>query len=179
MLEAAIIGSGRSMPGLFSMRRRILRLRRFNWRWTLAFTRKPPEGEQASAVKHLDCSRKPGGFRVFRPQKTWDYAWLRSSRALAGRFLVLHMTESFAGREDRALEPRLHAELPSVLNWSILGWKRLRARGKFVQPESGRPLVEELTELSSRITTFLADACEIDPSYQEAIPHVYEARSEE
>jgi putative DNA primase/helicase len=83
------------------------------------------------------------------------------------------MTESFAGREDRALEARLVAELPSILNWAILGWKRLKARGKFVQPKSGQPLIEELTELSSRITTFLADACEIDPSYQCPIPHVY------
>ena len=62
---------------------------------------------------------------------------------------------------------------PSILNWAITGWKRLRARGHFVQPPSGQPLVDELTELSSRITTFLADACETDPQYQEAIPHVY------
>ena len=97
----------------------------------------------------------------------------RFQPALAGRFLVLHMTESFEGREDRALEARLVTELPGILNWAIDGWKRLRARGKFVQPESGRALVEELKELSSRVSTFLTDACEIDPGYQEAIPHVY------
>ena len=34
-------------------------------------------------------------------------------------------------------------------------------------------MVEELKELSSRVSTFLTDACEIDPGYQEAIPHVY------
>jgi putative DNA primase/helicase len=127
----------------------------------------------------LSCNRKNTSYWTGQlPTRlvllTNETPWLTdSSRALAGRFLVLHMTESFAGREDRALEARLAAELPSTLNWAIAGWKRLRARGTFVQPESGRPLVEELTELSSRITTFLADACEIDPSYQEAIPHVY------
>src|SRR4051794_3860002 len=78
MLEAAIIGSGRSTPGLFSRRRRMRRLRRFNWRWTLAFTRKPPGVEQTRDVKYLDCSRKPGGFRASRPQNTSDYAWLRT-----------------------------------------------------------------------------------------------------
>ena len=71
----------RSTPGLFSMRRRIRRLRRFNWRWTLAFTRKPPGGERSRGVKYLDCSPKPGGFRAFRPRSASDYAWLRASRA--------------------------------------------------------------------------------------------------
>ncbi len=102
--------------------------------------------------------------------------WLTdSSMALAGRFLILHTTESFEGREDRGLEARLATELPSILNWAIAGRKRLKARGSFVQPESGKAMVEELRELSSRISTFLADACETDPSYREAIPHVYTA----
>src|SRR5512135_2758306 len=82
MLEAVIIGSGRSTPGLFSMRRRILRLRRFNWRWILAFTRKPPEGEQASVVKHLDYSRKPGW--LMRRKWCWPVASCFSARAFSG-----------------------------------------------------------------------------------------------
>src|SRR3954447_6467255 len=77
MLEAAIIGRGRSTPGLFSMRRRIRRLRRFSWRWTLAFTRRPPGGRTVEGVKYLDCSPKPGGFRACRPRSASDYAWLR------------------------------------------------------------------------------------------------------
>src|SRR3954465_14437049 len=79
MLEAAIIGRGRSRPGWFWGRRAILRLRRFNWRWTLAFTRKPPGGEWTRGVKYLDCSPKPGGFRVSRPRSASNYAWLRTS----------------------------------------------------------------------------------------------------
>src|SRR5436305_6318765 len=63
------------------MRRRIRLLRRFNWRWTLAFTRKPPGGRTVEGVKYLDCSPKPGGFRVSRPRSVSDYAWLRSSGA--------------------------------------------------------------------------------------------------
>jgi len=127
----------------------------------------------------LSCNRKNNPYWTGKlPTRlvllTNETPWLTdSSRALAGRFLVLHMTESFEGREDRALEARLVTELPGILNWAIEGWKRLRARGKFVQPESGRAMVEELKELSSRVSTFLTDACEIDPGYQEAIPHVY------
>src|SRR4051812_22264965 len=79
MLEAVIIGRGRSTPGLFSMRRRIRRLRRFSWRWTLAFTRKPPGAERTRHVKYPDCSPKPGGFRASQLRSAWGYAWLRTS----------------------------------------------------------------------------------------------------
>src|SRR4051794_31307272 len=79
MLEAANIGLARSTPGLFSIRRAIRLLRRFNWRWTLAFTRKPPGGERLRLVMYLDCSPEPGGFRAFLPRSASDYAWLRSS----------------------------------------------------------------------------------------------------
>src|SRR4051794_16427263 len=78
MLEAVIIGSGRSTPGRFSMRRRILRLRRFNWRRTLAFTRKTSWVGTIGRVKSLDCSPKPGGFRASAPQSAWGDAWLRA-----------------------------------------------------------------------------------------------------
>src|SRR5688572_15710772 len=80
MLEAAIIGSGRSTPGLCSSRRRILRLRRFNWRWRLAFTRRPPGGQRSRGVEYLDCGPNPGGFRAFLPQWACGDAWLRTQR---------------------------------------------------------------------------------------------------
>jgi putative DNA primase/helicase len=131
-------------------------------------------GEDTLSINRKNNSYWTGQLPTRLVLLTNETPWLTdSSTALAGRFLVLHLIESFAGREDRGLEARLIPELPSILNWAIAGWKRLRARGKFVQPESGRVMIDELTKLSSRITTFLADACEIDPSYQEAIPHVY------
>src|SRR3954447_25397459 len=80
MLEAAIIGLWRSTAGLCSMRRAMLRLRRFNWRWTLAFTRKPPGGRIVEVVKYLNCSPKPGGFRVFGPRSASHYAWFETKR---------------------------------------------------------------------------------------------------
>jgi putative DNA primase/helicase len=52
-----------------------------------------------------------------------------SSGALAGRFVILRMTESFYGKEDTGLTQRLLAELPGILNWAIEGWHRLRERG--------------------------------------------------
>jgi putative DNA primase/helicase len=98
-----------------------------------------------------------------------------SSLALAGRFLVLPLTRSFAGCEDRGLEGRLLGELPGILNWAVAGWERLRQRGHFSQPASGRILVEELRELSSRITTFVGDCCELGAGHREPISRLYEA----
>ena len=46
--------------------------------------------------------------------------------------------------------------------WAIQGWKRLKDRGYFIQPESGKPLVEEMEELSSPIGTFVKDCCKIE-----------------
>ena len=36
-------------------------------------------GRTVEGVKYLDCSPKPGGFRVSRPRSASDYAWLRTS----------------------------------------------------------------------------------------------------
>jgi putative DNA primase/helicase len=48
-----------------------------------------------------------------------------SSGAIANRLLILQMTNSFLGREDRTLDRRLSAELPGILNWSLEGLDRL------------------------------------------------------
>jgi hypothetical protein len=66
MLVAASIGWWRSTPGWFSSRRRVRRLRRFNRRWRLAFTRRPPACERLGIVKYLDCSQKPEGVSSLR-----------------------------------------------------------------------------------------------------------------
>jgi putative DNA primase/helicase len=84
-----------------------------------------------------------------------------SSGAFAGRFLVLSMTRSFAGVEDPDLEAKLLPELPGILLWALDGWVRLRARGRFVQPESGKALLDELKNLSSPVRAFLEDCCEV------------------
>ncbi len=86
-----------------------------------------------------------------------------SSGALAGRFLIFPFTKSFYGQEDRGLTELLMGELPGILLWAIEGWRRLRERGHFVQPDSGKALIERLEELASPIGAFLRDECEIGP----------------
>ena len=44
-----------------------------------------------------------------------------ASGALAGRFVILRLTQSFYGKEDTGLTDRLLNELPGILNWAIEG----------------------------------------------------------
>lgn len=84
------------------------------------------------------------------------------SGALASRFIALRFRESFLGREDTQLEDKLTAELPSILWWAIDGWRRLRARGRFLQPASSKADVDELGDLSSPVRAFVRDRCKVD-----------------
>ena len=79
------------------------------------------------------------------------------SGAVAHRMIVLSLTQSFLGREDTTLTDRLLKERPSILRWTVEGWRRLRERGWFVQPESGKELHRGLIELSSPIWTYVQE----------------------
>ncbi len=86
-----------------------------------------------------------------------------ASGALASRMILLQLTESFYGREDRGLTDRLLGELPGILNWAIDGWKRLRDRGHFIQPAAAKGLLDDLHDLTSPISEFLREKCVVDP----------------
>jgi putative DNA primase/helicase len=98
-----------------------------------------------------------------------------ASGALASRFVVLRLTESWIGREDTALFDRLKLELPAILRWSIDGWRRLQARGRFVQPASAAEAIGDLEDLSSPVSAFLRDRCEIGDAYEASRESLYEA----
>lgn len=98
-----------------------------------------------------------------------------SSGALAGRFLVLRMTRSFYGQEDVGLEGKLLRERPGILAWALEGLDRLRARKRFVQPESARELVTDLEDLSSPVGAFVKDCCDVGPGFEVLIDHLYQA----
>jgi len=87
-----------------------------------------------------------------------------ASGALANRFVPLVMTETFLGREDPGLTPKLLAELPGILNWAIEGWKRLHGRGHFVLPGSSRAAVQDLHDMASPVSAFIRDRCVFDPT---------------
>jgi putative DNA primase/helicase len=83
------------------------------------------------------------------------------SGALSSRSIVLALTQSFLGRENLRLTDKLFSELSGILNWGIVGFRRLHSRGYFIQPISGEMLASELEDLSSPIKAFVKERCEI------------------
>jgi putative DNA primase/helicase len=83
-----------------------------------------------------------------------------TSGALASRFLVLQLKQSFFGKEDLTIFDRIQAtEMPGILNWALEGRTRLYGRGHFVQPESGKAAIRMLEELASPVGAFLRQRC--------------------
>jgi putative DNA primase/helicase len=98
-----------------------------------------------------------------------------ASGAFASRLVVLHLTQSFLGREDLELAIRLTAELPGILRWAIAGWQRLNRRRHFVQPDSAQDALGALRDTSSDMGAFVRDYCEQDPDYSVGVDHLYGA----
>jgi putative DNA primase/helicase len=82
-----------------------------------------------------------------------------SSGALASRFIVLTLAESFYGREDHGLTARLLGELPGIMNWALEGLRRLQHRGHFRQPASSSEAIQDLEDLGSPISAFIRERC--------------------
>ena len=87
------------------------------------------------------------------------------SGAFAARVVLLQLTQCFENREDLKLTDKLLTELPSILNWAIAGWDRLKKRGRFQQPASAEEAREEFQDLSSPIGAFVRERCDIGPQY--------------
>ena len=87
-----------------------------------------------------------------------------NSNALTGRMVVLKMTKSFYDQEDTELAHKLEQELSGIFNWALEGLKRRLARGgHFLQPTSGKELLELMAELGNPIGSFVEDALIYDP----------------
>lgn len=88
-----------------------------------------------------------------------------NSPALANRFVPLIFEETFLGREDRELASRIiRSEMPGILNWALVGWRRLRERGHFVLPKASTDAITEIMELGSDVAAFIRDRCEVNPN---------------
>jgi putative DNA primase/helicase len=97
-----------------------------------------------------------------------------SSGALAGRMIVLRLTRSWYGREDTKLTDCLLRELPGILLWAIEGWRRLRERGYFIQPDAGKELLGELEDLSSPIGAFVREWCLVEPGRRISVDEIFD-----
>jgi len=98
-----------------------------------------------------------------------------ASTALAGRFLVLRLSNTFYGTEDVTLTDQLLAELPGILLWAIDGWKRLRQRGRFIQPKSGEDAIRDMEDLGSPVGAFIRDRCVVGVGHRAWVDNLYDA----
>jgi P4 family phage/plasmid primase-like protien len=98
-----------------------------------------------------------------------------ASGALAGRFIFLSTNVSFYGREDRNLGDKLKRELPGIFRWALDGLDRLKARGFFVQPQSGLEIAQEFSDLGNLVDVFVRECCEIASDGRELSDHLFQA----
>lgn len=84
-----------------------------------------------------------------------------ASGAIANRFVVLQMHESFLGRENPRLTEQLYAELPGILCWALDGLDRIRNRS-LTMPQSSMDAVTQLQDLVSPVAAFVRDGCKVD-----------------
>jgi len=98
-----------------------------------------------------------------------------ASGAIAGRFVVLSLQNSFLGRENPRLTNELLVELPSILNWALDGLERLLDTGRFTEPQSSVDSILALQDLVSPVAAFVRDRCTRGPSEEVPIAALYEA----
>jgi len=98
-----------------------------------------------------------------------------ASGALASRFVLPTLKESFYGREDQNLTDKLVSELPGILNWSLDGLDRLRERGYFEMPQSSIEAIRMLEDLASPVGAFIRAWCVVGPTERVAVKVLYDA----
>ena len=81
--------------------------------------------------------------------------------ALVKRCVMLAMEQDFFGREDFDLTEKLLAERAGILNWAMVGWRRLKERDRFVQPASGEELLRKLQASTSTMGAFVDECCSV------------------
>lgn len=96
-----------------------------------------------------------------------------ASGAIASRFVILSMQESFLGKEDIGLEDRLLTELPAILNWALDGLAQLNQRGRITEPVASEEAVQMLADLVSPIKAFLREVCVVDAAQAVPFSRVY------
>ncbi|MGI5288052.1 DNA primase family protein [Nonomuraea polychroma] len=98
-----------------------------------------------------------------------------ASGAIVNRFIVLTMTASWLGREDRTLADKLTAELPGILNWALDGLARLDAQGRFTVPESSEQAVVTMQDSASPMGAFVRTSCDTGPTCEATVDELWEA----
>jgi putative DNA primase/helicase len=97
-----------------------------------------------------------------------------ASGAIATRFIVLELVQSFLGREIATLTEDLMKELPGILLWALDGLDEI-SRHPFTRVASSEDSIRQMQDLVSPISAFVRDMCERAPDYDDEVAAVYRA----
>lgn len=97
-----------------------------------------------------------------------------NSIAINTRFLILSLVNSFLDKEDTALLDKLTAELPAIAIWCVEGYKRLRERGRFIEPASSTEARGEWYQENNPVAQFVEDRCTIGTDLRVETTKLYE-----
>lgn len=98
-----------------------------------------------------------------------------SSNAINTRFLILQLSNSFLGKEDTQLLSKLEAELPGIAKWCVDGYKRLRDRGRFNEPDASKDARQEWYEENNPLAQFVEDRCTLGADERVEMTALYES----
>ncbi|UGQ39382.1 DNA primase family protein [Rhodococcus aetherivorans] len=98
-----------------------------------------------------------------------------TSGAIAGRLVILRMTESFFGREDKDLGAKLAKELPGIFLWALDGLVRLNEQERFSSTESSEAESAEMEDLVSPVGAFIRQHCVTGADRSVPVNDLYEA----
>jgi putative DNA primase/helicase len=103
-----------------------------------------------------------------------------ASTAIVGRFVLLLLTRSWLGKEDRELEGKLHQELSGVLNWSLDGLYRLTIdnENKFTLLASAEDSIVAMRDLASPVAALAREHCVVGPREEVERDDIYRSFKE-
>ena len=97
------------------------------------------------------------------------------SEAINSRFLILALEQSFLGREDPNLLEDLTEELPGIAAWAVEGYRRLRQRRRFEEPQSSARARTEWYEENNPLEQFVQERCVMEAGAKVEATALYEA----
>lgn len=83
--------------------------------------------------------------------------FLNDENALTNRMVVFPFWKSFQGKEDFTLLQKLEEEIEGVLNWALVGARRLLRGERLFTAKKGEEALQEITEQLDSVQGFVAE----------------------
>ncbi|NDD55055.1 hypothetical protein EBZ39_14530, partial [bacterium] len=87
--------------------------------------------------------------------------FLNDENALTNRMIVFPFWKSFQGQEDLGLSDRLHGEIQGILNWGLVGARRLLRGEKLFTAPKGLEALEDITQQLDSVRGFIAECVKV------------------